>query len=119
MKGTLPGGLTQGILKESMTKMAKVLLGLAIGCLVVGGVINIGWINPGKLDALYVLLPVGGVFLGLFLIVLVLSKESTVHEEDQHLSEPANEGPSKPLPPDFGGHKEAAQRGGATHRDQT
>lgn len=82
-----------------MTKTAKVLLGLAIACLVLGGLINIGWINPGKLEALYVLLPVGAVFLGLFLIVLVLQRESMVHQEDKHLSEPANEGPAKTLPP--------------------
>lgn len=94
------------MLRLYMTKTAKVLLVLAIVCLVVGGVINIGWINPGKLDALYVLLPVGAVFLGLFLIVLVLGKERMVHEEDRHLSEPANEGPAKPLPPDGESHKE-------------
>ncbi len=95
------------MLNQYMTKTAKILLGLAIGCLLVGGVINLGWINPGKLDALYVLLPVGAVFLGLFLISLVLQRESMVHEEDQHLSEPANEGPAKPLPP-----KEVAHSGG-------
>ncbi len=99
------------MLTTDMTKTAKVLLGTAIVCLVVGGVINIGWINPGKVDALYVLLPLGAVFLGLFLIVLVLARESMVHEEDQHLAEPANEGPAKPLPPDYGGHQERAPEG--------
>ncbi len=99
------------MLNENMTKTAKVLLGLAIVCLAVGGVINLGWIDPGKLEGLYALLPLGAVFLGLFLIVLVLSRERTTHEEDQHLPEPANEGPAKPLPPDFGGHKDLAQTG--------
>ncbi len=94
-----------------MTKTAKVLLVLAIVCLVAGGVINIGWIDPGNWEALYALLPLGAVFLGLFLIVLVLGRESMVHEEDQQLSEPAKEGSAKPLPPDHGAPKDGVQSG--------
>ena len=96
-----------------MTRTAKVLLALAIVCLLVGAVINIGWINPGTWDALYVLLPLGAVFLGLFLIVLVLGRESMVHQEDEQLSEPVNEGPAKPLPLDHGTPKETVQTGAA------
>jgi flagellar biosynthesis/type III secretory pathway M-ring protein FliF/YscJ len=70
-----------------MSKTAKVLLVLAIICLVAGVVINIGWVDPGKMDALYVLLPVGAVLLGLFLIVLVLEKERMADEDDRHVSE--------------------------------
>jgi hypothetical protein len=90
-----------------MTKTAKVLLVLTIVCLVAGGAFNMGLIEPGNLTALYVLLPVGAVFLGLFLIVLVLEKESAKSQEDEHLPEPASEGPAKPLPP-TPGHKELA-----------
>ena len=96
-----------------MTKTAKVLLVLAIVCLIAGGVINIGWISPGNWEALYALLPLGAVFLGLFLIVLVLGRESVVHEEDQHPGEPANEDPGKPLPPDRGSQKAGVQSGKA------
>ncbi len=99
-----------------MTRTAKVLLVLAIVCLIAGGIINVGWVNPGNFEGLYALLPLGAVFLGLFLIVLVLGRERMVHEEDQHLSEPANEGPAKPLPPDFGGHKEVVKSGSTGNR---
>ncbi len=99
------------MLRLNMSKTAKVLLGVAIGCLIVGGVINIGWVNPGKLDALYVLLPVGAVFLGLFLIVLILQRESMAHQEDHHLPEAANEGSAKPLTPDGKNHSEMEHSG--------
>ena len=65
-----------------MTKTAKILLGLGIVCLLVGGAINIGWIDPHGIDALYIVLPIGAVFIGLFLIVLVLQKE---HEDDRNV----------------------------------
>lgn len=83
---------------RDMSKTAKVLLVLTIVCLVVGGVFNMGLIEPGNLSPLYAILPLGAVFLGLFLIVLVLERESA-RPENQHLSEPASEGPAKPLPP--------------------
>ncbi len=73
-----------------MTKTAKGLLGLAVGCLVAGGMINLGWIHAGNIDALYVLLPLGAVFLGLFLIVRVLGNESKLHDRDQHAAGSAN-----------------------------
>jgi len=82
-----------------MTRTAKVLLGLAIACLVLGGALNLGWIHPRGLDALYTIFPVGAVFLGLFLIVLLLEKESRTNPEDKHLSEPSSEGPAKHAPP--------------------
>ncbi len=101
-----------------MTKTAKALLVAAIVCLVLGGIINIGLINPGKLDALYVLLPLGAVFLGLFLIVLVLGKEGQVHDQDQHLAEPANEGSAKPLPPGVGSDNPTPTPGGKSTADK-
>jgi len=73
-----------------MTKMAKVLLVAAIVCLVLGGALNIGWINPHGIDALYILLPSGAVFFGLFLIVRVLQKE---HEVDSRGESGKAEGP--------------------------
>ncbi len=96
-----------------MTKTAKGLLVAAIVCLVSGGFTNSGLIDLGKFESLYVLLPLGAVFLGLFLITLVLGKEGMVHEEDQHLPEPANRGPAQPLPPEQKGHAESRGTQGA------
>jgi len=82
-----------------MTKTAKWLLALTIICLASGGAFNAGLIDTYGIDALYALLPAGAVCLGLFLIVLVLGKEGAVHKEDQHLSEPASQGPAQHAPP--------------------
>ncbi len=66
-----------------MNKTTEVLLAMAIVCLVVGFALNAGLISTGGIDALYVVLPMGAVFAGLFLIVKVLEKESTLHDEEQ------------------------------------
>jgi hypothetical protein len=75
-----------------MTKTAKILLALGIVCLLVGGAINIGWIDPHGLDALYIVLPSGAVFIGLFLIVLVLQKEHEVDRNAESISHNAQSG---------------------------
>lgn len=59
------------------------LLWLAIASLVIGGVLNIGLINVGDLDAAYVVFPVGAVFMGFFLISWILEKESAHYDEEQ------------------------------------
>jgi hypothetical protein len=79
--------------------LAKTLLVLSIVCMVVGGVLNIGWMDLGSWDALYTIFPLGAVFFGLFLIVKVLENERSENEPDRHLTEPSVEGPAKPLPP--------------------
>ena len=66
-----------------MTKMNKTLLLLAAICLVAGLVINIGLVNTGGYDALYIIFPVGAVFAGLFLIARMLENESARFDEDQ------------------------------------
>jgi hypothetical protein len=82
-----------------MTKAAKWLLTLTIICFISGGAFNSGLVSTYNIDALYALLPLGAVFLGLFLIVLILGKESLVHKEDPHLSEPSSQGPAEHAPP--------------------
>jgi hypothetical protein len=82
-----------------MNKMAKGLLVGAILFLLSGGAINLGWINPGNLDALYVVLPTGAVLFGLFLIVLLLQREADSHAEDHHLPEPESKDPLPHAPP--------------------
>ena len=68
--------------------MAKALLVLAIGCLVLGGALNIGLANEHGMDALYAVLPTGAVFAGLFLIVHVLEKESAIYDREQQAHGP-------------------------------
>ena len=82
-----------------MTKLAKTLLVLSIVCTIVGGVINLDWVRLGEITGFYAILPMGAVFFGLFLIVLVLEKETDTHPEDQELSGPSAQGPAKNLPP--------------------
>ena len=83
-----------------MTRTAKVLLGLAIICFIVGGAFNLEIIDPRGIDALFTILPIGAVLFGLFLITLVLQRESDENPQDRHLSEPLSEGPAKHLPPE-------------------
>ena len=82
-----------------MTKLAKILLGLSIVCTVVGAAINLDWVHLGDITGFYAILPLGAVFFGLFLIVLILEDKGMTNPEDQHLSAPASEGPAKHLPP--------------------
>ena len=83
-----------------MTKLAKTLLVLSIVCTVVGGVINLDWVKLGEITGFYAVLPLGAVFFGLFLIVLVLEKEGDENPEDKHLSDRASADPAKVLPPE-------------------
>lgn len=66
-----------------MGKLTKTLLILSIAALVVGMAFVIGLVNVENLVALYVVLPLGAVFLGLFLISLVLEKESALFDQEQ------------------------------------
>lgn len=81
-----------------MSRMPKTLLWLSIACFVLGGAVNLDLINPRGMAASYIILPLGAVFFGLFLIVLMLQREGEKHQEDQHLSDPAR-GPAQHAPP--------------------
>lgn len=86
---------------------------MAIVCLVLGGVINLGWINPGDIAGLYVLLPVGAVFFGLFLIELLMGRASAVHELDQSPAEGPNPAPAGRLPSEPAPSKKVAESNSA------
>jgi len=66
-----------------MKGTTKGLLWLSIASLLAGLALNVGLVNVRDLDALYVLFPVGAIFLGLFLIAWVLEKESAHYDEEQ------------------------------------
>ncbi len=64
--------------------MTKALLISGIIALVLGTALNSGLINVGDADVLYTILPLGAVFLGLYLIVKVLEKESAQYDAEHH-----------------------------------
>ncbi len=66
--------------------MTKAILVLAIVGLVLGILLNTGWVNVGDAVALYVVLPAGAIFLGLFLIIKILEKESAAYDQEHHRS---------------------------------
>ena len=61
----------------------KAFLGIAVTTLILGFVLNAGWLGPLPWDALYTILPVGAVFFGLFLIAKGLEKESQAYDLEQ------------------------------------
>ena len=94
-----------------MSKMAKALLVLAIGCLVLGGALNIGFVNEHGMDALYAVLPTGAVFAGLFLIVHVLEKESAIYDQEQEVHDTDAQSSGVERPTASGKASEQAQVG--------
>jgi hypothetical protein len=64
--------------------MAKKLLILSIAALVIGLAFVTGIVNAQNMVGLYVVLPLGAVFLGLFLLFQSLEKESALYDEEQH-----------------------------------
>jgi hypothetical protein len=76
-----------------MIKTTKVLLLLALAGLVSGLLFVSGGLNSGGVVALHVLLPMGAVFFGLFLLCKVLEKETALHDEEQrtHLKAATND----------------------------
>ncbi len=77
-----------------MGKTTKVLLLLAIVCLVAGFLLNSGLIGVGECAALYVIFPFGAIFAGLFLISKLLEKESARYDEEHR----AADQPPQPKP---------------------
>lgn len=79
-----------------MTKTTTNLLCIAIACLVAGLAFVTGIVNAQNLVALYVALPLGAVFLGLFLIFRILEKETSLYDHEQH-SHPALKQATAPM----------------------
>jgi hypothetical protein len=69
-----------------MTKTTKNLLILSIVCLALGLVFVTGIINVQNVVALYVALPAGAIFFGLFLIFRMLEKEALLYDEEHALT---------------------------------
>jgi hypothetical protein len=66
-----------------MTIATKIFLGISITGFVVGSVIDFGGLEVNPM--LTAVLPVGAIFLGVFLISLVLEKEVALFDKEQAL----------------------------------
>jgi len=66
-----------------MSRTTKTLLGLAVAGIVIGLVFASNLVDAHGAVACYVILPVGAIFLGLFLISLMLEKESACYDAEQ------------------------------------
>lgn len=66
-----------------MTLQTRVLLGMAIVCLLAGTVLSWGPYSHQIPPSLHVLFPAGTILLGLFLISRLFSKEENVYGDDQ------------------------------------
>jgi hypothetical protein len=69
-----------------MSKATKTLLVLSVIGLVSGMVLVSGVVNVGEAVAWYMTLPMGAIFLGLFLISKLLEKEVALHDAEQALT---------------------------------
>jgi len=63
--------------------MAKKLLIISIVALVIGLAFVTGIVNAQSMVDLYVVLPLGAVFLGLFLVFRSFEKEASLYDEEQ------------------------------------
>jgi hypothetical protein len=68
-----------------MSKTTKTLLALAVIGLMSGFVFVTGIVNVGGAVAWYMTLPMGAIFLGLFLISKLLEKEFALYDAEQAL----------------------------------
>ena len=66
-----------------MSKITKTLLTLSVTGMVFGTAFVTGLLGMENVVSLYVVLPLGAVFFGLFLISLVLEKEDALFDKDQ------------------------------------
>jgi TRAP-type C4-dicarboxylate transport system permease small subunit len=66
-----------------MTTTTKTFLILGIAGLVPGVAINSGLVDGTNASALYIVLPIGAVFLGMFLLSKVLEKETAAYDREQ------------------------------------
>jgi hypothetical protein len=67
----------------TMSKMTRFLLVLSLSCLTAGLIFVTGIVNVGEAVGLYVTLPAGAIFFGLFSISLSLQAESALFDEEQ------------------------------------
>jgi hypothetical protein len=82
------GAESENVWKNKYPFMAKKLLIIAIVSLVAGLIFVTGIVNAQNMVGLYVVLPLGAVFLGLFLVFKSFEKEVSVYDEEQQ-SHPA------------------------------
>ena len=75
-------------LENKYSFMAKKLLIIAVVALVAGLVFVTGIVNAQNMVGLYVVFPLGAVFLGLFLVFKSFEKEVALYDEEQ-LAHPA------------------------------
>ena len=69
-----------------MTKTTKTLLTLGISGLALGMAIDSGLVDVTNASALCVLLPLGAVFFGMFLLSKVLEKETAAFDQERRLA---------------------------------
>lgn len=69
-----------------MSKMTKGLLAAGVTGLVTGLAFVTGLVDAHDVVAFYVLLPAGAIFFGLFLIALVLEKETALFDQEHSLT---------------------------------
>ncbi len=67
----------------AMTKTTKTLLYLALAGLLLGLLFSSGGVKSDGLVVVYLLLPMGAIFFGLFLLSKVLEKETAMYDEEQ------------------------------------
>src|SRR5262245_13581670 len=65
-----------------MSKITKTLLVISLITFAAGLAFVTGIIDLGSVSALYVSLPAGAIFFGLFLISKLLEKETALHDEE-------------------------------------
>jgi hypothetical protein len=80
-----------------MGKMSKILLWLAIAGLVVGVAFASNLIDAHGVVAWYVVLPVGAIFFGLFLISFMLEEEVAFYDAEQRIRQKATRSPDAKL----------------------
>ena len=82
-----------------MTKTTKTLLTLGISGLALGMAIDSGLVDVTNASALCVLLPLGAVFFGMFLLSKVLEKETAAFDQERRVALAAAEAASFTRPP--------------------
>lgn len=78
-----------------MTKMTKILMIVSVACLALGLAFVTGIINAQNMVALYVVLPAGAIFFGLFMIFRMLEKEAALFDEEEQARRAFAEGSGK------------------------
>ena len=93
-----------------MTTKTKTLLIICIVSLGAGLAFVTGAISVRNAATLYVALPLGATFFGLFLVSRMLEKETVLYEQEQHLLHSAPGSASASNPPATSASSNAASR---------